>query len=333
MAALIIPPWIVPETEDMEPLDEASVQFQPQFAPGITQRNSYGGLRPKFSRTHTVRQEEMAVLLSALMDTDGQYNAVYTKVNRLRRGSFPSTELATNGTFANGTTGWSSSDASQVTISVSDRTLRLHRVAATLSPTIQMAAVTVTNAVYYVARVFVREGRGPVQYTLRIGTTAGASDIAVSSTVTTQGMTELAGLASGTTMHLSIQDLASGKSTGDFSDVAYVSLARCPLIAGSSQTGSALIVDQAPSSTDGLLLAQDWISVGGELKQVVSAVSSNSSGQAYIRFKPQLFRSPADNSPVIVTDAMGKFLVSKFEDRNRFGLNSVASYDLAHIYE
>lgn len=333
MSVLIIPPWIIPEIEDMEPLDDASAQFQPQFGQGVTQRNSYGGLRPKFSRSHTVRLEEMAVLLSSLMDTDGEYNAVYTKVHRSRRGAFASTELATNGTFVSGTTGWTSSDAAQVTLSVQDRTLRLFRVAAASSPTVRMASVTVTDAVYYCARVFVRQGRGAVRYTLRLGTTAGGNEIAESATVTAQGMTELAGLASGTTMHLSIQDVFTGKSANEFCDVPYVSLARCALVNGASQTGSALIIDQLPNSTDGLFLPQDWIGVGGELKQVVAPVGSNGSGQSYVRFKPQLFRSPADNSPIVITDPMGKFLVSKFADRNRFGLHSIASYDIAHIYE
>lgn len=333
MAALIIPPWIVPEIEDMEPLDEASAQFAPQFAPGVTQRNSYGGLRPKFSRVHTVRLEEMSVLLSSLFDTDGEFNTVHTKVHRVRRGSFPSTELATNGTFVNGTTGWTSADPGDVSISVSDRTLRLFRVSAGLSTTVRMAAVTVTNAVYYVARVFVRQGRGALRFTVRLGTSAGGNEIAESATTTTQGMVELAGLASGTTMHLSIQDLVTTKNANDYCDIPYVSLARCALVAGGSQTGTAIELDQLPASTNGLLLPQDWVSISGELKQLVAPLNSNGSGQAYMRFKPQMFRSPADNLPVVITDPMGKFLVSKINDRNRFGLQSVTSYDIAHIYE
>ncbi len=334
MTDLIIPPWIQPDNDDAEPLDEASAQFRPQFAPGVTQRNSFGGLRPRFSRVHTVRQEELGFLSASLMETDGQYGLVYSKPYRLRRGSFAATELATNGTFVNGTTGWTSSDASQSTISVSDRTLRSFRIGIVSSPTIQMASVTVTNAVYYLMRVFVKQGRGGLRYRLRLGTSAGGAEIAASGAdITTPGMQELIGLASGTTMHLSILDVFTGKSASDFMDIPYVSLARCLLVNGASQSGSALIVDQLTASTNGLILPGDWISIANELKCVTAPVNGDSSGNAYVRFKPQLFRSPANDAPIAVVDPMGKFLMSNFRDRNRFGSDAVISYDLEHVYE
>lgn len=335
MGALIIPPWIQPESEDEEPLDEASVSFQPQFAPGATQRNSYGGLRPRFVRTHTVRQEEMAVLLSTIFDTDGRYNAVHSKLHQLRRGAFTSTELVTNGTFANGTTGWSVSDAAQLEIAVSDRTLRVKRVAAGSDAFVRLAALSGFGGTfpYYVARVFVRAGRGPLRFTLRMGTTQDGNEIAESSTVTTQGLVELAGSVPGATVHLSIKDLFTTKSANDFCDVVYVSLAKCMLVNGGSQTGSALEVDQTVTSTNGILLPNDWVSIGGELKCVTAPLNTNASGQGYLRFKPQLFRSPADNSPIIITDPMGKFLISNYKKRSRFGTDAVTTYDMEHIYE
>ena len=333
MSALMIPTWIIPENEDHEWLDEGSSVFTSAFAPGLAQRQSYGGLRLKLSRLHTVRQEELGLLLSLLKDTRGRYRAVYSKVHYSNRGSMPTAELMSNNTFASGTTGWSV-NTGVVTISVMNRVLRIHRDSIASDDTVRAPSATVVSGAAYVARAYVRKGRGVMAYRFRLGTTAGASDItADSADRTTQDLGQIAGVASGTAMHFSIFDESTGKAVSDFVDSWYASITRCALVNGGSQTGDALNVDGLPASTDGLLLPGDWISVGNEIKMVTAMLGSNSAGEGYLQFTPPLVRSPLDNDPVVITDPMGKFLASNFKILNKFSTTAEVSYDLEHIYE
>jgi hypothetical protein len=334
MANIIIPPWIQPEEENEEWTDDDSSVFRPELGAGQTQRQSYGDLNLKLSRFHTVRQEEMAMLLSVLQDTSGRYNVIHSKPHRTRRGAaISSSELATNGTFANGTTGWSVSDATQIAVVEMDRTLRVKRVANALSATVNMASITTVTGGIYVIRVFVREGRGVLNFVIRAGTAAGGFDLVTGSVRQTQGLYTERFAATGTTTHINIQDAAGGKVADDFMDILYVSVARCANVNGSSQTGSTLAVNFLGGSVDEILLPGDWISVGDELKMVTAPLHSNSSGAGLLRFKPALFRSPSDLTPVVLTDPMGRFLASDFRVRNKFGTDAEISYMLEHHYE
>jgi hypothetical protein len=102
---------------------------------------------------------------------------------------------------------------------------------------------------------------------------------------------------------------------------------------GTSQTGSALHVKGLPASTNGLLLPEDVVEINGELKTCTAALNSDAAGLGYLQFEPPLFRSPADNDPVIILDPMGKFLMSNLKIDNEFGTQARVSYDLEHIYE
>lgn len=333
MSELIIPPWISPETEDDEPLDEGSAVFAGAFSPGLIQRNSYGGLRTKLSRLHTVRQEEMDVLQSTLVDTDGRYNAVWSKLHRVKRGALAASELLTNGTFGSGTTGFSVSDGASLAISVMDRTMRIKRLTVVSNVTFDSPSLTVVNLAHYVARVFVRAGRGPLNYVIRAGTSVGAADLGTSATLTSAGLQTLRFIANGTVAAIGIQDLFSGKSVDDFCDIVYMSVTRCISVNGASQTGTSLIVDGISASLDSAILPGDWLTVGGELKRCVSPLHSNAAGGGLLLFKPRLFRSPLDDAPIVIVDPMGRFLVSNYKDRARFGTDAVVSYDLQLLYE
>jgi hypothetical protein len=82
-----------------------------------------------------------------------------------------------------------------------------------------------------------------------------------------------------------------------------------PLVNGGSQTGSSLITDGWAHSTI-VLKAGDYFSVNSELKRVTSDVTSDSSGNATIAFKPALRSSPADNAPLTVTGATCNMILS-----------------------
>ena len=109
---------------------------------------------------------------------------------------------------------------------------------------------------------------------------------------------------------LCFYDLVAGRVAGDFQFINWASVARCALVNGASQTGAALNIDGLPVSTNALAKAGDWVEIGGELKRLVADLDSNSSGQGYLIFEPQLRTSPADNSPVIFRSPMGRFLLS-----------------------
>jgi len=243
MSELLLPTWIVPEGEQQELIDDGSSIFRSAFAPGFAQRQSYGGLRLKLSRRHTVRLEEKAILLAALRATRGGYNAIRTKVHFALRGSFPATQLVTNNTFANGTTGWSA--LSPVTsIASADRAIRVERIGNdTLVGTglYNTSGITLTQYVPYVARAMSYRGQGFSGTYLTAGTTAtslvngGQGGSATSYGLLTAGFIAQSAspyyiAAGGWTV--------AGASAGDFLTVPYFSLTRCCL----SDHGSNLLV-------------------------------------------------------------------------------------------
>jgi hypothetical protein len=525
MSEVLLPTWIVPEEETHEWLDEGSSVFSAAFAPGIAQRQSYGGLRLKLSRKHTVRGEEKAQLLSILKSTRGRYNVLRTKVHFALRGSGLGSELLSNTFSSNPLT----ASNSNVTLTLHDRVARATRTNAGAIADTALRAAAATTAQYapYVARVMGLAGRGAMDYRLRLGTTAGNNDIAqTGADITTQGLQSLTSVVPVTTTHYSVLDGVASRIGGDYFDIPYISLTRCPQVdnglnsllqsdefdatwtttrasvddqaagttapdatstadaiigtavsdthfvsqavtvssavgdyafgcvlkagaqtfallqvsesvsshtlncyfdlstgavgtdsvsganwtnsrafiaplgdgwyvcyvagrkasaattltvriyaaasdgtatytgdgatadiyawratlvqsgvptrltattttaaTGTSQTGNALHVKGLPASTNGLLLPGDWIAINGELKQCTAALNSDAAGLGYLQFEPPLVRSPSNDDPVIVTDPMGKFLVSNIKVDNEFGTQAVVTYDLEHIYE
>jgi hypothetical protein len=226
MTEVLLPTWIIPEEETHEWLDEGSSVFPAAFAPGIAQRQSYGGLRLKMSRRHTVRAEEKAQLLSILNATRGRYNVLRTKVHFALRGAGFGTELASNNTFANGTTGWTAgADAS---ISVQDRVLRVLRAANSAAGAAYAQAPSVTTAQYapYVWRILVSAVRG----TVNAGVSSGGNSISISGNDTSASpgyrkTTFLATATSGVTVFAdNVGALAS--MAGEYYDVPWTSLSR-----------------------------------------------------------------------------------------------------------
>ena len=74
-----------------------------------------------------------------------------------------------------------------------------------------------------------------------------------------------------------------------------------PVVNGASQTGNSVITDGWTIST-AILKAGDFISFGGELKQVSADVSSDGSGNATITFQPGIRTSPSDNGTITISN-------------------------------
>lgn len=233
MSEVLIPPWIIPEDESQEPLDEGSSVFGAAFAPGIAQRQSYGGMRLKLSRRHTVRLDEKAQLLSALRSTRGRYSTLRSKVHFALRGSFPVSELLPNGVFPSGTTGWAA--GSQYAVGVNDRILRGTRTIVSAATPVAHPSATVTCVQYapYVARWYTQPGRGAYGGGLRvdIGSTADGAEYTQGTAFTSYGVRSEVAVPTSTAISTRLVDVASsGQSPGDYVSVPYVSIARCALV-------------------------------------------------------------------------------------------------------
>ena len=84
-----------------------------------------------------------------------------------------------------------------------------------------------------------------------------------------------------------------------------------PVVMGVSQTGNELTIDGLPLSVNGYLKAGDYIQLGSsstsKLHKVLDDVNTNGSGEATLTIWPNLRASPADNDPVVVSNAQGPF--------------------------
>lgn len=234
-------------------------------------------------------------------------------ISTVQQGSFPASELLANTTFPN-TTGWTSSNAELQLLLDSGR-MRLARTAVAADRTASSPISTVSGAAY-LFRSGMLKGYGNVNYALQLGTSAGGAELAATSAKTANGYQQLSAIASGATSYPSFKDLISGRATDNFQIVDTPSAARCILVNGASQLGSALLVDALPASTNGLLYAGDMVAVyttTWEMKRLVADLNSNGSGGGYLMFEPPLRSAPADNSPIAVWRPMARFLLATGE--------------------
>lgn len=98
----------------------------------------------------------------------------------------------------------------------------------------------------------------------------------------------------------SFMGLARG-SANDFQvpvdPTAQSSVVASPLVNGASQIGRSLVTDGWPVSTT-VLYAGQFVTIGNQLLQLTSNITSNGSGQATITFEPAIRTSPADNAAI-----------------------------------
>jgi hypothetical protein len=75
-----------------------------------------------------------------------------------------------------------------------------------------------------------------------------------------------------------------------------------PLVDGGGQSGNTLLIDGAPVSTPGWLLAGDVFSVGGSLHMLTADANTDSGGTATLTFAPALRASPSNNAAVTIVN-------------------------------
>lgn len=85
-------------------------------------------------------------------------------------------------------------------------------------------------------------------------------------------------------------------------------------VATASQTGTGLYLKGLPTSTNGLLVAGDWVEIGGELHQVAQALNSDGHGLGYLVLSRPVRAAKTNETPVIVGEPLGKFLLEDSEN-------------------
>jgi len=83
-----------------------------------------------------------------------------------------------------------------------------------------------------------------------------------------------------------------------------------PLVKGTSQVGGSVIVDGVPASQTAYLMAGDYIQSSTRYHKVLEDANSDATGTVTLNIWPDLRGSPADNSAVIVANAVGLFRLS-----------------------
>lgn len=164
---------------------------------------------------------------------DGQANrCYYIDAAYRQRGSFAVPELLSNNLFTSGTAGWTGHNSSS-DLTSSDRILRATFNNATLGCAFRNSSALATLSQYapYVLRAVLIPGRGDSSTaTLRIGTSTGASDIAMATgtfgLVTASGVTDAV-----SSIYVLVNGGAdAGRLAGDYWECPFVSLTRCALV-------------------------------------------------------------------------------------------------------
>lgn len=233
MADLILPPWVCVARARMQYIDSTGVS-RSEFT-GKAKTASKGGDRLSASlelgpTITTTAESEMqrAALISFLMRQRGRQNRVYLydRANRLR-GSFPATELLTNNTFENGTTGWTA--ATGWNLSVSDRMMRGTYNRAGTGARIFSQNVALSAQTPYVVRAMSMAGQGGIVGVGLIDATVQAID--TTRVIPGYSAAAVAANAAGTvSIYFYANSGTTGLVAGDYALCPWISLSRCALV-------------------------------------------------------------------------------------------------------
>lgn len=237
-------------------------------------RSPLGGPTKTLERARSARQtcslvwenlytDERARLENFLYACRGQANRFHIPdFSRLTlRGSFPGSELLTNGGFESGTTGWTVGGA--YSLSASDSVGRVMRLTIGASETALSQLITgLTQYAPYAVRALTITGRGTFS-----GLVVGYSGVTNGTLTPGSGIATAPAVAPSTSLTAHIFDSAtSGNIAGDYFSVPYTSLARC------------LLVDNAPN----LLTRSNTFSHADWTKTNVTAADNAANGPDYL---------------------------------------------------
>jgi hypothetical protein len=230
MADVLMPTWLKIARTRFNYIDTTGVSRA--MYTGLAETTGFGGDRwgasltfsPAGGRTAQGRMERAAIK-SFLTRLKGKQNRAYLwDPGYTRRGSMPTGELLANNTFANGSTGYSTAGGT-ATITVVDRALRVLLTDSSATPRVSQTA-TVTTNVPYVARAWIRNGKGSSQPVLQLFDTGSIA----SNTATSDGLHTVVIVPATTSGRVTVYGSASPPGMADdFFEVGYMSLSRCAL--------------------------------------------------------------------------------------------------------
>lgn len=223
-------------------------------------------------------------------------------------GSFPTGELVVNGTFVQGAAGWSTSAAS---LAVAGGYARVQNSGAAPGLAGNAAAISIVNGASYVARAFSYPGNQP-DWNFIGGTAAFGSTYFTAGLQTTTGLLAMPFTAGGTTLFIAVS--CSTSVAADFIHFLWLSVSRCALVNGASQTGTVLRIQALPASVNGLLLPGDRVQIGTQLNTVAAPLNSDGSGLGYLQCHLPWRVSPANGAAVIIDKPMARCALTNITD-------------------
>lgn len=337
MANELVFPNLFPASEDFTLSDDATSFYQSSFGQGLVQRVSRAGprwaLSVKFEKLSGAERNLLISFLSAIRGKSKSF--YYYPKHTTYRGSFPATEVIPN-TEIQTTTGWTASG--ELSLYADVNRLRLTRTAVTANQYATTTQITgLTNNAAYLIRGTQIKGKGNANWALRFGSSAGNNNYFETGQIQTSGHAKASGTISGTTGYFSIYDYITGRAANDYQIYAGLSASRCIRVNGSSQTGYALNVKNLPTSSTGLLLPGDVVSVftnQWELKRITQSLNSDGSGNGYMQFESELRATPADSAPIAVHAPHIKVIMADDPKITTMpGMYSNFSFDLIEIIE
>lgn len=230
MTDLLFPPYLYPDSESVEVVDNNTVAFRPQFALGPVQRQEFGAPILKVTQKYSgMSLGDRSALLSFIRQCRGRSNAIWLSPLRYaQRGSFPATEIFTNNSFSNGSVGWSASGSSVFT--VSDRIGYLQAGSSAGNPSISQSA-SLTQYAPHVLRSFIMDGQETPGVVLGRFLTDGLNPI--SDYAITRGLGSIS-LVSASAASQSQYALVFGATSGFTANavaiIPWSSLSRCALV-------------------------------------------------------------------------------------------------------
>jgi hypothetical protein len=233
---LMIPPWARVSSGRFDFLSN-TVAFPSTFTGAIRSTDRLGDRVGVNFSTQNASHRETAptrALLSAIRASmRGQSARIwFTDPGYQRRGSFPATELLSNNTFANGTTGFNVGGSPVASLSVADRVLRVNRTGGGgNNPQVDPASLpTTVQYAPYALRGFFSGLRG--NPTLAAYHHDGTIEVENILPAGTGGYVCAAQVVRATApAQLALYDRAtSGGIAGDYFDVSWMSYARCTLV-------------------------------------------------------------------------------------------------------
>lgn len=329
-------PRLYPADETLTLVDQSRA-YVPEFGHGLVQRVSRLGprwmLQARFERLGLQERGNLMAFLSAVRGRQTAFR--YWPRHSYLRGSFPAVELFSN-IALDDTTGWTSSNAEAVLYADGNR-LRVTRTGVTGNRTAYQNPSGLTNGAAYLLRAAMERSYGTANWSLLIGSTNTNGSFVSGAAQSSAGSLHVSAVVAATSCFACLADYSGGRSAGNWQLFSNPSFSRCALVSGGSQTGSTLLVDGLPASTNGLALAGDVCAVyttRWELKRIVADLNSDGSGIGSLHFEPELSSAPADNAPVAFHEPASAFILAEDPDiTTQPGMFSDVKITLMEVFE